>query len=116
MKQTYITINDVAYPVVFTMLTMNNFEEITNDGFFKANWDKTNVRMALIMAAALAADEDTKLTIEALRGQDTFDDYKQIADAFNVIMTLASDFFKIPVVDEEKGKSSGEEKGESSKN
>lgn len=102
MKQTYITINNIAYPVVFDMLTMSNFEEIVNTGFFEANMSKTNVRMAIVMAAALAADKDTKLTIETLRGKDTFDDYKQIIEAFNVVMDLANEFFKIPKVEEDK--------------
>ena len=102
MKLNYIDINGVAYPVVFTMLTMTNFEEIINKGFFDANWKKTSERMALIIAAALAADEDTKLNIETLRGKDSFDDYKQIVTAFNVVMTMANEFFKIPAVEKDK--------------
>ena len=102
MNTNYIDINGVAYPVVFTMLAMTNFEEITNKGFFDANWKKTSERMALIIAAALAADENTKLTIEELRGKDSFDDYKQIVTAFNVVMTMANEFFKIPAVEQDK--------------
>lgn len=102
MKLNYIDINGVAYPVVFTMLTMTNFEEITNKGFFEANWKKTSERMALIIAAALAADENTKLNIETLRGKDSFDDYKQIVTAFNVVMTMANEFFEIPAVAQDK--------------
>ena len=103
MKLNYIDINGVAYPVAFTMLAMTNFEEITNKGFFEANWNKTSERMALIIAAALAADENTKLNIETLRGKDSFDDYKQIVTAFNVVMTMANEFFEIPAVEQEKG-------------
>lgn len=102
MKLNYIDINGVAYPVVFTMLTMTNFEAIINKGFFKADWNKTTERMALIIAAALAADENTKLNIETLRGKDSFDDYKQIVTAFNVVMTMANEFFEIPAVEKDK--------------
>ena len=99
MKKNYITINDVSYPVVFTLLTMSNFEEITNKGFFEANLLTTNNRIAIVIAAALAADKDTKLTVEDLRGNETFDDYKQIVAAFNTVMELANDFFKVPGVE-----------------
>lgn len=102
MKLNYIDINGVVYPVVFTMQTMTNFEEIINKGFFEANWNKTSERMALIIAAALAADENTKLNVETLRGKDSFDDYKQIVTAFNVVMTMANKFFKIPAVEQGK--------------
>lgn len=102
MKQNYITINGTDYPVIFTLLTLSNFEEITKQGFFEANLNTVNNRMAIIIAAALAADKDTKLTIEELRGKETFDDYLQITKAYNVIMVLAQDFFPIPEV--EKGK------------
>ena len=102
MKQNYISINGTDYPVIFTLLTMSNFEEITKQGFFEANLNTVNNRMAIIISAALAADKDTKLTIEELRGKETFDDYLQITKAYNVIMVLAQDFFPIPEV--EKGK------------
>lgn len=102
MKKIEITINGVTYPVAFTLLTMSNFEEIANMGFFEANMSKINVRMAVVMAAVLAADEDSKLTIQELRGNETFDDYKQIVEAFNIVMNLANDFFKIPKVEEDK--------------
>lgn len=99
MKQNFIKINGVSYPVVFTLLTMSNFEEITNKGFFEVNLLTTNNRIAIVIAAALAADKDTKLTVEDMRGQETFDDYKQIVAAFNTVMELANDFFKVPGVE-----------------
>ena len=102
MKQNYITINGKDYPVIFTLLTLSNFEEITKQGFFEANLNTVNNRMAIIVAAAIAADKDTKLTIEELRGKETFDDYLQITKAYNVIMVLAQDFFHIPKVEEGK--------------
>ena len=117
MKKNYITINGVSYPVVFTLLTMSNFEEITNKGFFEANLLTTNNRIAIVIAAALAADKDTKLTVEDLRSNETFDDYKQIVVAFNTVMELANDFFKVPGI-EPKPEQPAEEKtdGEGVKN
>lgn len=112
MKQTFITINGVDYPVIFNMLTMSNFEEITEKAFFEANISKVNNNMAIIMAAALAADKKTKLTIEELRGQDSFEDYQQIIAAYKVVMELANDFFKIPKVEEEKNKKPEEDENE----
>lgn len=99
MKQTVIKINGVEYPVVFDLLALSNFEEITDKGFFEANLNKINNRMAIVMAAVLSADKDTKLTIEEMRGKESFDDYKQIVEAYNVVMTLANDFFHIPEVE-----------------
>ena len=117
MKQNFIKINGVEYPVVFTLLTMSNFEEITNKGFFEVNLLTTNNRIAIVIAAALAADKDTKLTVEEMRGQETFDDYKQIVAAFNTVMELANGFFAVPGV-EPKPEQSAEEKtdGEGVKN
>ena len=111
MTSQKITINGKEYPVVFTLLTMSNFEEITEKGFFEANMSKTNVRLAVVVAAALAADSNTKLTIEEMRGGETFEDYKQINEAFTVVMNLAQDFFKIPKVEETE-----DQKGETEKN
>ena len=111
MASKQITINGKEYPVVFTLLTMSNFEEITEKGFFEANMSKTNVRIAIVVAAALAADSNTKLTIEEMRGKETFEDYKQINEAFTVVMGLAQGFFKIPAVEEIEDK-----KGETEKN
>ena len=116
MKQNFIKINGVEYPVVFNLLTMSNFEEITNKGFFEANLNKINERMAIVMAAALSADEDTKLTIEEMRGKENFDDYRQIVEAYNIVMTLAYDFFKIPEVEKSKDPKPEEQKQEQEEN
>ena len=118
MKQNFITINGTDYPVIFNLLTLSNFEEITKQGFFEANLNTTNNRMAMIIAAALAADKDTNLTIEELRGRDSWEDYVQISKAYAVVMKLSDDFFPIPEV--EKGKDQEpeeqEEEGNKSKN
>lgn len=102
MKQTVIKINGVDYPVVFDLLALSNFEEITDKGFFEANLNKINNRMAIVMSAVLSADKDAKLTIEEMRGKESFGDYKQIVEAYNIVMTLANDFFKIPEVEKNK--------------
>ena len=116
MKQNFIKINGVEYPVVFNLLTMSNFEEITDKGFFEANMNKINNRMAIVMAAVLSADKDTKLTIEEMRGKESFDDYKQIVEAYNVVMTLANDFFKIPEVEKSKDPKPEEQEQEQEEN
>ena len=46
-----------------------------------------------------------------MRGGETFEDYKQINEAFTVVMSLAQDFFKIPALEETEDK-----KGETEKN
>lgn len=112
MKQNFVTINGVNYPVVFNLLTMSNFEEITNKGFFEANLNKINERTAIVMAAALAADKDTSLTIDIMRGNNTLEDYKQIVEAYSVVIPLANDFFKIPEVEKEKEEEEKTDEGE----
>ena len=94
MKQNIVTFNGVNYPVVFDLQALTNFEDITKQGFFEANLNMTNNRMAIVIASVLSADKDTKLTIEEMRGKGSFDDYKQIVEAYNVVITLANDFFK----------------------
>ena len=115
MKQNFIKINGVEYPVVFNLLTMSNFEEITKNGFFEANLNKINERMAIVMAAVLAADKDTSLTIDIMRGKESLEDYKQIVEAYSVVILLANDFFNIPEVEKEKEEKTDEGEGEDEK-
>ena len=102
MKTKEITINGKQYPVVFTLKTLSNFEEITNQGFFESKLTKTTERMAIIMSAVLAADKDTTLTIEDIQGQQDWEAYLQITKAYNEVMALASEFFPIPEVEKYK--------------
>ena len=102
MKQNFVTINGVNYPIVFDLQALTNFEDITKQGFFEANLNTTNNRIAIVRGAAISADKNTALTVEEMRGKGTFDDYKQIVEAYNVVMTLANDFFKIPEVEKNK--------------
>ena len=116
MKQTVIKINGVDYPVVFDLLALSNFEEITKQGFFEANLNTTNNRIAIVIGAALSADKNTALTVEEMRGKESFDDYKQIIEAYNVVMTLAKDFFKIPEVEKSKDPKPEEQEQEQEEN
>ena len=104
MTQKEITINGKQYPVIFTLATLSNFEEITRNAFFSQNLDTVKNRIAIICAAAIAADENTELTVEELRGKDSWEDYVQISNAYQVVMKLAEKFFKKPEVEKEEEK------------
>ena len=116
MKQKFVTINGVNYPIVFDLQALTNFEDITKLGFFEANLNTTNNRIAIVIGAAISADKNTALTVEEMRGKETFDDYEQIVEAYNVVMTLANDFFKIPKVEEGKDPKPEEQEQEQEEN
>lgn len=118
MKQKEITINGKNYPVVFTLATLSNFEEITGKPFFKADLDLIKNRIAIICAAAIAADENTKLTVEELRGNEDLEAYKQIGTAYNTIVEMAAEFFHIPPTEKKEAEQSAaeDEGGEKPKN
>ena len=116
MKQNIVIFNGVNYPVVFDLQALTNFEDITKQGFFEANLNMTNNRMAIVIGAVLSSDKDTNLTIEEIRGKGTFDDYKQIVEAYNVVMKLANDFFKIPEVEKSKDPKPEEQEQEQEEN
>ena len=109
MKQAEITIQGKQYPVIFTLATISNFEEITNQSFFEANLNTVKCRIALILAAALAADENTKLTVEDIKGSEDLEAYQQISAAFIVIGELSKAFFKVTDADK---KADEEEQGD----
>lgn len=96
MKQETITVDGKRYPVIFTLATLSNFEEITGKPFFGENLDTIKNRIAIILAAAIAADENTTLTVDALRGKDDWEAYRHIAEWYAVVMQLASEFFHVP--------------------
>lgn len=114
MIQKEITVNGKNYPVIFTLATLSNFEEITGKPFFGSDLDMVKNRIAIICAAALAADGNTELTVEELRGQETWNDYMQITNAYSIVMKLAEKFFPIPEV--KKKEEPTEEDGKQSKN
>ena len=115
-----ITIAGVQYPVTFDFQTLLNFESITNSSFFDTNFTKTVDRMALIMAAVLTADEDTKLTVDLLKGKGDWDAVKDIIAAYGIVMDLASAFFKVPEVvkqaEDQEAEGQKDEAGEQPKN
>lgn len=115
MKQNFVTINGVNYPIVFDLQALTNFEDITKQGLFEANLNTINNRIAIVIGAAISADKNTALTVEEMRGKGTFEDYKQIVEAYNVVMTLANDFFKIPEVEKENEEKTDEGEGEDEK-
>lgn len=119
MKQAEITIRGKQYPVIFTLATINNFEEIVKQSFFEANMNTVKNRIALIMAAALAADENTKLTVEDIRGNEDLEAYQQIIAAFIVIGELSKEFFEVTDADKQADKEDQgdkEEEGKAAKN
>ena len=99
MKQKEITIGGQTYPVAFTLKTIDGFERITSTPFSTANLDLTHNRMALILAAALTADENTKLTAEAIIGDGDLKALKQITAATTTIMELVTEFFEVGKLD-----------------
>ena len=112
MTQKEITINGKQYPVVFDLQTMMNFEEITNGtSFFGAPLDTLKHRVAIIAAAAISADDKTDLTVEAILGDKDYKAMQQIIEAYNVVMTLAGEFFPIPEI-EKKNNPDQEQKSE----
>ena len=88
MKTKEITIGGVTYPVAFSMKTMLNFEEISGKPFFGESFDHLKERIALIMSAALTADDNTKLTIDDLMKGDEWDRVKELMAAYNTVMIL----------------------------
>lgn len=115
-----ITIAGVQYSVTFEFQTLLNFEQITNSSFFDTTFNKIVDRMALIMAAVLTADEDTKLTVDLLKGKGDWDAVKDIIAAYGVVMDLASAFFHVPEVvkqaEEREAEGQKDDKGEQPKN
>ena len=118
MKTKEITIGGKNYPVIFTLATLSNFEEITGKPFFKADLDIIKNRIAIICAAAIAADENTKLTVEELRGNDDLEAYKQICTVYNTIIEMAAEFFHIPPTEKKEAEQTAaeDEGGEKPKN
>ena len=102
MKQETITVDGKQYPVIFTLATLSNFEDITGKPFFSSNLDMVKNRIAIILAAAIAADENTTLTVDALRGKEDWEAYRHIAELYAVVMQLASEFFHVPEVAKDK--------------
>lgn len=102
MKQKEITINGKNYPIVFNMKTMMNFEEITGKSFFDENFEKLKERIALVLAAVLSANADATLTVGEIIASKDFAALQEILAAYNEVMVIAGEFFKVPEIEKEK--------------
>ena len=112
MKQKFITIAGVQYPVQFDLDTIMLFEEIVEHSFFADEFKTLKSQMALTVAAALSADKDTKLTVDVMLGAKDMQAYKEAVAAYTQVMEMAGEFFKIPDVEpkDEKPADDDEEK------
>ena len=116
MNQKEITINGIQYAVVFDMKTIMNFEEITNgQSFFSASFETMKNRVAVIAAAVFSADEKTDLTVEKILGDNDYKAVQQIIAAYNIIMTLAGEFFNIPQIEKNNNPESPAEEDDADK-
>ena len=115
MKQKEITINNKKFNVVFTMKTMMGYENITGRSFFGESFEKISDKIALVMAAILAANNDADITLEEMMNAETVEKMNQVIEAGKAVMELAGEFFKIPKV-EPKPKEPTDEEGKSQKN
>lgn len=98
MQKKEITLNGKPVAVSFTMATMLTYEEITDSNFFGEQFEKLKARIAIIYAAIYTADRNTTITVDDILDSDN---WKEIADAFTVVMQMAGDFFKLPKVIED---------------
>jgi len=87
--------------VVFCMKTMVGYEEIVGKGWFSTEWAdvKLRERMALVVAAILAANEKSKISADDLLAIDSMDGMKELLEASNTVMELSTEFFKLPEVE-----------------
>lgn len=99
MQQKEITIGGKQYPVVFTLQTMMNFEEIAGKSFFGESFDGFKERIALIISAVLAADEKADITVEQMTNAETWQQAQDIIKAYVAVMELSAKFFNIPEVE-----------------
>jgi hypothetical protein len=99
MTQKKITMAGKTYPVVFTLKTMMNFEEITGKSFFNENFETMKSRIALIISAIIAADADSDITVEQLANVETWEAAQEIINAYVAVMELSAKFFKLPEVE-----------------
>lgn len=75
------------------MSTLIAFEQTADKSFFGENFDKLYSRVILVWAAMFAADEN--ITTDVLLKSK---DWQGITQAFNTIMEMAAEFFKVPKI------------------
>ena len=95
------------------MSTLIAFERTYNQSFFGENFDKLYPRVILVFAAMFAANE--KITDDILLNST---DWQGITQAFNTIMEMAAEFFKVPkiVTDAEAKETTTEKEEKAAKN
>jgi len=96
-----IVIKGKQYPVVFTMLTMINYEDIAGKQFFGESFNSIKQQLALVVAAAKAADNEAKITVEQLADTADQEQMKEVFTAVGVVMRLYAEFFAKPAVEPE---------------
>lgn len=117
MQQKEITINGKQYPVAFNMKAIINYEEFSQgESFFGETFTQIKSRIALILSAVLAADEDTDLTVEDLLKGNTWEEVQAVITAYNTIMEMIGEFFHIPEVEKTDDEQADEEERNQSKN
>ena len=117
MQKKNITINGKEYPIVFTMDTLMNFEAIVGKSFFETDFKTLKDRMALVCAAVITANENTDLTIDALKGNNDLKAIQQIIEAYNIVTVVMGEFFHVPdVVKAEEAAEQTDESDEKAKN
>lgn len=108
MNERKVTIDGKEYPVRFNMSTLIAFEQTSDKSFFGENFDKLYSRVILVFAAMFAADEN--ITTNVLLNSN---DWQGITQAFNTVMEMAAEFFKVPqVVADAEAKETTTEEGE----
>ena len=99
MPQKEITLLGVTYPVVFNMQSMLNYEQITGKSFFNEKFELLADRMAVVIAAIIAANPDADIKVESLVKANNLQTVQEIITAYAVVMELMGDFFKKPDVE-----------------
>lgn len=95
MEKKEITLNGKPVAVAFTLATLLTYEEITDKNFFGEQFERMKERVDIIFAAIKTANRETATTRDDLLNSNN---WQEISDAFNTVMTMAGDFFKLPKV------------------
>ena len=98
MKQKKVTINGKTYPVVFNMKAMIGSESIAGSSFFTFDFSQMKPRIAIVIAAILAADENADISADSIINADKFSTAKDIMNAYATVMELVSEYMDIPQV------------------
>lgn len=108
-----VTIDGKEYPVIFDISTLIAFEQTSDKSFFGENFDKLYSRIVLVFAAMYSADKS--ITDEIVIHSK---DWQGITNAFNIVMEMAQDFFRVPrvVAEAEARENTADQKEKSEKN